>query len=160
MTEPSADDVASRLHQVTDGVTPREECIGWLIAEMRNGADPNALAAELVANGWVPDDAAKVVDEACSKAREFPSVLRTRDRIAHSFAESSSMPSLRAEGMGGVIAYLVLGIAYVFQWFLSRDTRRIRRRIKLGLCYQCGNNVNAREDQCPQCGTANVRRVL
>jgi hypothetical protein len=163
MAKSPSDDAASRLDQVTDDLTPREECSGWLVDQMRNGADPDTLLAELLSNGWEQDDAEHLVNEARLRSRSARSVLGARDEIARKHDPNLRKPTtvLHAPNVGTALsARLVLGIGRWFERLIGREPSRVRYRIRHGLCHKCGCDIKSSGDQCPQCGSPIIRRQL
>jgi hypothetical protein len=154
LAHPSDDDLAARLAQVNDDVTPLQECSEWLIAQMHEGRDPDALLAELIALGWTDDDAQPLVEDARRKIRNGRGVLSAR--AAGAASVSRSVPTVGTGG--GLLAMAFFGAANIVSSGIAAETEEVRYRLSHGLCHQCGHDVSHSADRCPNCDTPIIRR--
>ena len=54
---------------VADDANPWKECTAWAYAEIRQGRLPEDVEADLIAQGWPPDDVAGMIEQCRKEAR-------------------------------------------------------------------------------------------
>jgi hypothetical protein len=73
-TDPPSERSRATLSQAFDVIVndtnPWEECAVWALAEIREGRLPEDVEADLVAQGWPPDDVAGMVERCRKEARQ------------------------------------------------------------------------------------------
>lgn len=68
------------LERVVDDDTPRREAVEWAVEALYTDASFDDVAAALAEQGWPPEEAADVVEEARQRTRAHRGVL-TRDHV-------------------------------------------------------------------------------
>ncbi len=76
-----APDPTANLDEVVDDLGPKEECADWILAQMTAGRPAEDLTAELIDQGWNPDDAESLVEYVRRATRHERGVV-TREDVA------------------------------------------------------------------------------
>jgi hypothetical protein len=83
--DPSKPDVAARLDSIVDDDESVWTCRQWAYDELAAGRSPEEVAADLVTNGWNPEQAEAMAEEARRQTRHLRGVV-TRDDVARQAA--------------------------------------------------------------------------
>jgi hypothetical protein len=88
------------LAHIVDDTQARKQCIAWIYAQIISKRTPEEIEADLVGNGWNPDDVAIMVDEVRKDTRESRGVF-TRQQAADD-SEAYYRRALRGPGRLGI----------------------------------------------------------
>jgi hypothetical protein len=90
----------------------------------------------------------------------LPPFVARRSALGFEWAEDVGVPSPSNVSMPPFLLYRIVGIPHGF--FVACATfpiylqllrrRRLRRRLREGLCFNCGYDLRANKDCCPECG--------
>jgi hypothetical protein len=84
--EPIAAESAAPLDHIVDDFDARRSWGDWAVDQMAAGRMAEDVAAELVANGWDPEDAAEMAESARKATRHLRGAI-TRQEVAGEYAE-------------------------------------------------------------------------
>jgi hypothetical protein len=94
----------------------------------------------------------------------LPPFVARRSILGFEWVAYTGVPFLSSVSMPPFLLYRIVGIPH---WFLAMCAatplllplfrrRRLRRRLRQGLCAVCGYDLRANKERCPECGTANA----
>jgi hypothetical protein len=124
---------AHPLDNVVNDYDARLECMDWLLAELEKGREIDSLREEMLANGWVADQAEELLEEARKQTRHLRGA-QSREEVAEQ-VERRYRRSMRAGttmgrfgGLGMIFGALVhfaqvVGM-YAMQFFGRRRNDR------------------------------------
>jgi hypothetical protein len=59
-----------------------------------------------------------------------------------------------------VVGYFLLAVSLCLIFLARRATHRVNRRLAGGLCPNCGYDLRASKDRCPECGCAIEKQTV